>query len=634
MDLSKSLGFALLVLILIKTCIAFEKVLERVKLDGHDTHDIDMYIEQKLSYVHAKVDLEPTITGIVTLEKCIYKLEKGNANQMSVILANNLNRRLERISSKVTSIVGKSTSRKQRSIEILGNLISDLFGNPGPADWKKNNANLLIMQSAIKKLNDETLVEHTDIDTNRHLIEVQNNELRQVSTLVTNNMVKLGSQDEELTSLKIYFEIMTLAEAVESQVDALVEIKVEGMKGFCSEKAINRDFLIENLQTMESNRVGLGPVFGSWEWREYFKNAVCSLALVDGAVWVTVRIPIVRKSEKLSRVIPSPMLKAVLDKVESYGIRAELFKEKDNDKYHVISKTSMDFCNKLGNTMTCGVRNVKFTADLGCVVPVEFSHNRLLLVSTKSVSVKIMEKCPNGLREYAIDTDTVLLVPNNCSYVSNSIAVDVRESDMSITKEIGMIHFEKIEFVKVNNRQDNITKTQENITRTQGDLTKALASKVANTSLNHVKYLQMHSDIEKQLNELDFKHDSLWSTYRHERLILVGVLCSLLVGLVLIKIILKYRKRKQVAVRSNVKDRVEGIVSEQHLDIELPELKIDKRQQQQQLEPQIHQQQQQQQQQLQQQLHKTDTENVYTEIEGSSSISFSSPKERSQFYSK
>ena len=321
------------------------------------------------------------------------------------------------------------------------------------------------------------------------------------------------------------------------------------------------------------------------------------------------------------------MLKAVLDKVESYGIRAELFKEKDNDKYHVISKTSMDFCNRLGNTMTCGVRNVKFTADLGCVVPVEFSHNRLLLVSNGPASVKIMEKCPNGIREYSIDTDTVLLVPNNCSYVSNSIAVDVRESDMSITKEIGMIHFENIEFVKVDNRQDNITKTQDSIIRTQGDLTKALVHKVANTSLNHVKYLQMHSDIEMQLNKLDFKHDSLWSTYKQERLILVGVLCFLLIGFVLIKLVLKYRKCKQVAVRSKVGDRVEGIASEQHSDIELPEIKIDKRQQQQQQESQVHHQQ-------QQQLYKTNTENVYTEIEGSSSLSFSSPKERSQFYSK
>ena len=141
----------------------------------------------------------------------------------------------------------------------------------------------------------------------------------------------------------------------------------------------------------------------------------------------------------------------------------------------------------------------------------------------------------------------------------------------------------------------------------------------------------MHSDIEMQLNELDFKHDSLWSTYRQERLILVGVLCSLLVGFVLIKLVLKYRKCKQVTVRSKVGDRVEGSASEQHSDIELPEIKIDKRQQlqqqQQQQESQVHQQQ-------QQQIHKTNTENVYTEIEGSSSLSFSSPKERSQFYSK
>jgi hypothetical protein len=227
------------------TCSAFDKVLERLKLDGHDTHDIDIYIEQKLSYIHAKVDLSPTIEGLTTLEKCVYKLEKGSPNKLSVTLAKNLKKKLDRICLKLERVAGKDL-RQKRSIEILGDLISDLFGNPGPSDWKKNNANLLIMKSAIKRLNDQAALSHSDIDQNRHAIERVNDELRQMGTLVTSNLIKLTEVDEELVSLKIFFEITTLAEAVESQVDSLIELKRDSLKGFCSEKAINSEFLIEN----------------------------------------------------------------------------------------------------------------------------------------------------------------------------------------------------------------------------------------------------------------------------------------------------------------------------------------------------------------------------------------------------
>lgn len=63
--------------LLCETCSAFETALEKTKLDAHDKHDIDIFIEQKLGYIHAKIDLAPTIKGMETLEKCIYRLDEG-----------------------------------------------------------------------------------------------------------------------------------------------------------------------------------------------------------------------------------------------------------------------------------------------------------------------------------------------------------------------------------------------------------------------------------------------------------------------------------------------------------------------------------------------------------------------------
>lgn len=587
---------------LLCTCSAFDKALERIRLDGHDSHDIDFFIEQKLSYIHAKIDLRPTLEGMTTLEKCIYRLEKGNPNKISAVLAKNLNKRLERCNAKLVDLTGKN-HRQTRSIEILGNLISDLFGNPGPSDWKKNNANLLIMKSAIQRLNDGSVTMHSDIDQNRHAIELENNELRKLSTLVNSNLVKLTEAEEELASIRIFFEIATLAEAVEVQIDTLVDLKKDSMRGFCNEKAIDKDFLIDNLQSLEANRVGLSPIFGSWEWREYYKNPVCSIAQVGEAVWVTVRIPIVRKSEKLVRYIPTQKVKSVLNKIELYGVHVEFFKEKDNDKYHVIARSALDFCIKLSNTMTCGIRDVKFSITERVVIPIEFAHNRIMLISDEDLDVKFMEKCTNGLKEYSIATDSVVLLPNNCSYVSGSISIGSREADVFITKEIGMAHFEKLEVSKVSismNQKSNVP----------------LLNRSSNRSSEIMK---LHADIENKLKDLDFRHDSFWSTYTVEKWVLIGCIGGILCVFVAVKTICMFRRPSRSSnLRDTACQRSKEMKDGGHEQaIELSNLSESK--------PTIT-----------EQNNKNAIEHVYTEVdaEAGTSLSFSYPKERSQFYSK
>lgn len=76
---SKSLIWAVLFTALIQfdICVAFIKALERSKLDGHDTHDIELYIEQKINFIHAKIDLKPTIAALLTLNKCVIQMERG-----------------------------------------------------------------------------------------------------------------------------------------------------------------------------------------------------------------------------------------------------------------------------------------------------------------------------------------------------------------------------------------------------------------------------------------------------------------------------------------------------------------------------------------------------------------------------
>jgi len=69
--------------VLIGNSNGFETVLEKAKLDGHDLHDIEIYIEKKISYVHSKIDLLPTINGLKTMEKCIARFENGASDSLS-----------------------------------------------------------------------------------------------------------------------------------------------------------------------------------------------------------------------------------------------------------------------------------------------------------------------------------------------------------------------------------------------------------------------------------------------------------------------------------------------------------------------------------------------------------------------
>ena len=155
MDNSKSIIWAILlaVMTLTDTCIAFSKALERSKLDGHDTHDIELYVEHKLHFIHAKIDLQPTITGLVTMDKYISQMDKRMTDTLGSTLSKNLVRRLDKIVKKLKRVITKNqlSTRDRRAIELIGNLISDIFGNPGPADWKQAKANFLALQKKGEK---------------------------------------------------------------------------------------------------------------------------------------------------------------------------------------------------------------------------------------------------------------------------------------------------------------------------------------------------------------------------------------------------------------------------------------------------------------------------------------------------
>jgi len=517
MDLGKCVNAFFVVVILslqIKLCLGFDKALERIKLEGHNDHDIDIFIERKIHFLHSRIDLKPTLDGILMLEKCVLRLEQGSTTSLSRTLSVHISKRVDRIVTKLARVTERDPSRHKRSIEFIGNLWSDLFGNPGPSDWKQINSNILAMKSAIGRLNDNTNIDHKDIDTNRHQIEKQSEVIRSITAVVNKSRAELTKVDDDINFMRNFFEILTLLEAVESQIDFLIEIRIDSLKGFCNDRALNKNFLVDNLLSLEANKLGLGPVFSSWEWREYYKNQMCTTALEQNDLWVTIRIPLIKKVEKLVRVIPSQDVNEIVKKFSNYGIVVSIFKEKSHEKYHAMTQSSFDLCNKLGSTRTCGVREVKFVPNAEIIIPVEFALNRILVVGNRS-SIKVMSKCPTGIAEHTFTLDSVWLIPNNCSYTSNHLSIDIRESDIEITREIGIVHFDKLVVNPVSSKSQNSTLIVEEVLNSS-------ASKTFERNRNEIKY---------ELDLINTSHTTFLSRYSFEKWLIISsiVLISLLV---------------------------------------------------------------------------------------------------------
>lgn len=589
------------------TCSAFTSALEKTKLDGLDTHDVEIYIEQRIHHIHAKIDLKQTITGLLTLEKCILKMEKGSADTLSFTLHKFLTKRVDRIVLKLKRVSPKSylSNRDKRAIEFLGDLISDIFGNPGPSDWKKVNSNLIALQNALKRVNDNSADEHKEIDFNRNAIERHNTVLKELSKSLDRNMNELNNIEKEFDSLKIFFQILTFADAIENQIDYLVEIKLDSVKGYCSDRAIDKEFLTENLQNLESNRAGLGPVFGSWEWREYYRHEFCTVALDNDAVWVSLRIPLVRKSEKLVRVIPTPAIASALSLLGNYGIDLVMFREKENDKYHVLTQASFDLCNRLGNIRTCGVRDVRFSGS-PLLVPIEFARNRFLIVG-QTEQTKLLAKCPEGITEHLIIPDVVLSVPDNCSYISNAFSLDAREADIDITKQLGIMQVERFEMISVHDFKRNSTHVKiEEIVHQVGNRT----------------FEKRVKEINDLLGRIDTKHENLSNSYSLEKWLFVGGLLALAMTFGGIQFC-KCRKAKPGG-QNTFELRTVNVIEQQHQQQGQNQL------QQQQLQPHVETTDTD----KQRQITHSDKPNPSTEHDYQEVLSFSSPPEKSQFYSK
>ena len=462
---NRGLGLSWIILILlnINRVDAFDTEIENMRQEGLERYDISIYVEERVEYIHSRIDLKPLISSIDHGRKLTIEFETLANSSFGKILSTKVRRMVAKVEKKLEIMYGRRLSkaeRRKRAIEFVGNLISRLCGNPGPEDWKQNTRNILAMKSAIDRQRANSVILHDDIDQIRHSINLQNENLRHVSREVINNVNRLDRVDNALTELVSYLELESMFESITEILESLDDISRDAKTGRCNEKGLDPDFLVDHLRRIESNKAGIAPIFSSWEWQKYYSFELCTLAVHDNEVWITMRIPIINLADQLVRAIPTSNQMWFQSRAKELGLDITLFRHKQMDTYMLMTRSNLETCSKLGTMRVCAVRKTKFKEYNPYVVPIDIGHNRIVITSNVTTGKEIDSKsvCGQDVASVQVLSHSVIRVPDNCVVVAKTFEISKVVANFEITRttSINLDKIDKISMHKITKKRANV----------------------------------------------------------------------------------------------------------------------------------------------------------------------------------
>lgn len=445
------------IVVQIRSTQSLDIEIEDMRLEGLEKHDVSLFVEEKVIYIHSRISLKHMIIGIEHADKLMRNFGSRTNSTFSRILATKLRRSSTKVEQKMRDLYGYShTKRDKRAIEFVGNLISKLFGNPGPEDWKQNKKNIIAMKRAIERQMENSAQLHKDIDQNRHTINEQNEILRRVTKEVVNNENRINNVDNALTSLELFLELETMYDSIDEILESLIDIKADAKGGRCNEKGLNPEFLIDHLREIESNKNSIGPIFESWEWQRYYEHELCTLALHDSDVWITMRIPIVDQTEQYVRCVPNSNQLWFRNELNELGFETTLLKNRNHESFMIILRYNLELCSKLGSTRVCNIRRTKFRENNPFLVPIDINHGRVLIVSNSTANYTVKTICKGNPSSLEIQSHTVLKIPASCTLISKSIEISKLAENASLavdmsTNEVQEVSLRRIKKSKIDN---------------------------------------------------------------------------------------------------------------------------------------------------------------------------------------
>jgi hypothetical protein len=526
----------------------FDVEIENMRQEGLEKFDISIFAEERVEYIHSRITLKPLISSIEYGSKMSEEFGVRANSSFGRILSSRIVKMVEKVEKRLLRMYGRKLSkreRRKRAIEIVGNLISKLFGNPGPEDWKQNTRNIVAMKEAIERQLANSVILHHDIDQNRHAINTQNENLKLVSREVINNKNRLTNVDNALSELESYLELESMYESIEDILESLEDIRRDAKMGRCNEKGLDPDFLIEHLRQIESNKAGIAPIFASWEWQKYYSNEMCTIAVHGEEIWITMRIPIINLAEQLVRAIPLSNQRWIKIKTSDLGIETELFKLKQLDTYTLVTKANLETCSKLGTSRVCNIRKTKFRESNPYIVPLDIGHGRIVLVTNVSATdIEVKSVCEKETESIQLKSHSVIRIPEKCALVSKSFEISKAVANSELTERLNIGTVDRI--------------TVHRMADTKGSKTKAF-------EIGSLGNLTDSREFESNNNAtIDMLKSIKNSTPGNSESLLIASsssLASLLIGLILVLIIIRC-SRHCGSKRENMNGQVVVVVDE------------------------------------------------------------------------
>ena len=543
---NRKLIVTLLILTFSQCSNGIDDEIEQIRREGVEKFDISILVEEKAEFIHSRITLRPLMLGLANFEKLSSEFTNNAKTNIGRVLVRKVKQMHKRIEHKSREFVehrnDSNNNREKRAIEFIGNLISKAFGNPGPEDMRKINANILALKYAIAKQKDNSVILHNNVDSNQHAIEHQNAILKEISTEIYRSENEITAIDNEMKELQNYIELEIMYDAIMEILEALIDIRQDGKYGRCNQKGLSRNFLINRLRKIESNKIGITPIFSSWEWEKYFHYEMCSVALNRDEIWVTIRIPIVKQAERLVRVIPNSNFVWIKQTMSDLGLDVSLFKEQNHDTFSIVTRSSYEMCTILGTTRVCNLRKTKFKESQLFSVPVEISDNRILIISnsTENEKMKLTAECRGKTKKVEVGKATFLRIPEICFIKSKNVEIESKQKNEFETVDLGMQTVDQVEYKEL---------------ISQSFKSKFVIVKNVSRSRNESEEFEMNDASTKNLlNQISINHENVSENLRVMKL---GGLSSTVIVLMIGMLILICIIRKKCASSDSKKERNE-----------------------------------------------------------------------------
>ena len=533
---NRILEYTFLILLTCNYVECMDVEIEQMRLEGIEKHDVGIFVEHMVEFIHSKISLRPLLNGLHNFDKMNLEFSKRATTKFGKLLITKIDRIANRIQDRAESLNGNRVDRlhkiEKRAIEFIGNLISKAFGNPGPEDMKKLQANLMAMKRAIERQRDNSIILHRDIDNGKHEVEKQNIILKQISVELYRSENAVDQLQNELLDLQGYLEMEAMSEAIGEILESLYDIKRDGKVGRCNLKGLSRDFLIENLRRIESNKLGIAPVFASWEWEKYYQFEMCSIALHKDDLWVTLRIPVIKPNEKMFRTLPSSSHTWIRHELDALGIDINYFKSQNHEIYSIIANNNFGMCSILGTTRVCNIRMTTYTEQNRFIVPIELSTNRILIIGndTSNDTVILNSNCNGKNTNIEIKNWSILRIPSLCEVKNKNFAIESKSKSESVDSSVEFESVTEIEYRRI----ANMTKRSRPIEVPQ------LNDRHGNTDS-----MEFELNDKSTLNELktvDLNHEGILNEFRAVK---VGGLSSsvCIAAVLIIMVLIRCRKK-------------------------------------------------------------------------------------------